>query len=54
MSSWPNELLFITAISLASSLALASEPPHVVVKLSDGNNGHMANAESDDHSSRPR
>lgn len=41
MSSWPNKLLFITAISLASSLALASEPTHVVVKLSDGNNGHM-------------
>lgn len=42
MSSWPTELLFITGISLASSLALASEPTHVVVKLADGNNGHMS------------
>lgn len=42
MSSWPNKLLFIAGISLASSLALASEPTHVVVKLSDGSNGHMS------------
>lgn len=33
---------FIAAISLASSPALASEPTQVVVKLSNGNNGHMS------------
>lgn len=42
MSNSSRALLFMAAISLACSLALASEPTKVIVKLSDGKNGHMS------------
>lgn len=42
MSHGPCKLLFMAAISLASSLTLASEPTKVLVKLSDGSDGHMS------------
>lgn len=43
MSQWTLSLFAGTAISLVSiSSVLASEPAKVLVKLSDGSNGHMS------------
>lgn len=42
MSQRLRQLLAYAAISLASSLAVASEPAKVAVKLSDDGNGHMS------------
>ena len=43
MSKWTHSLVAGTAISFISiGYALASEPTKVLVKLSDGNSGHMS------------
>ena len=42
MSNWSSKLLFMAAIIQASSVALASEPTKVAVRLSDGTDGHMS------------
>ena len=42
MSQWTLSLAACAAISLASISSFASEPTKVLVKLSDGSNGHMS------------
>jgi uncharacterized cupredoxin-like copper-binding protein len=50
MSKWTLSLAACAALSLASTgYALASEPTKVLVKLSDGSNGHMSLTLSPSH-----